>query len=190
MKSKAINLTAALAIEGFMNWGELAWLADQATRARIIIEIGSFQGRSTRALADHCPGRVFAVDPWNDYVNDDGSQAAWIIKDHDWPTVRANFNRNLADHLASGRVVAVPHPSVEARPLFHWCKGADLIFIDGDHRYEAVLADIDTYRSLVRSGGILSGHDWGRKDWPGVQRAVVERFSAVEHCKSIWWVRP
>jgi glycosyltransferase involved in cell wall biosynthesis len=35
----------------------------------------------------------------------------------------------------------------------------DLVFIDGDHRYENVLRDIQAYAPLVRSNGILCGHD-------------------------------
>jgi predicted O-methyltransferase YrrM len=35
----------------------------------------------------------------------------------------------------------------------------DLLFIDGDHSYQGVRADFDSYRSLVRSGGIIAFHD-------------------------------
>ena len=35
----------------------------------------------------------------------------------------------------------------------------DLLFIDGDHRYEGVLADFHRYRPLVRDGGLIAFHD-------------------------------
>lgn len=35
----------------------------------------------------------------------------------------------------------------------------DLLFIDGDHSYEGVKADFESYRSLVRPGGIIAFHD-------------------------------
>jgi cephalosporin hydroxylase len=35
----------------------------------------------------------------------------------------------------------------------------DLLFIDGDHRYEAVRSDFLIYRTLVREGGIIAFHD-------------------------------
>jgi cephalosporin hydroxylase len=35
----------------------------------------------------------------------------------------------------------------------------DLLFIDGDHRYEAVRSDFLTYRALVREGGLIAFHD-------------------------------
>jgi predicted O-methyltransferase YrrM len=35
----------------------------------------------------------------------------------------------------------------------------DFLFIDGDHRYEAVKKDFDYYSPLVRPGGIIAFHD-------------------------------
>lgn len=36
----------------------------------------------------------------------------------------------------------------------------DFIFIDGNHSYEAVLSDLENYVPKMKSGGLLSGHDW------------------------------
>jgi predicted O-methyltransferase YrrM len=35
----------------------------------------------------------------------------------------------------------------------------DFLFIDGDHRYEGVRSDFETYTSLMRPGGIVALHD-------------------------------
>ena len=35
----------------------------------------------------------------------------------------------------------------------------DFLFIDGDHRYEGVRSDFETYKSLMRPGGIIAFHD-------------------------------
>jgi len=35
----------------------------------------------------------------------------------------------------------------------------DLLFIDGDHRYEGVRKDFEMYSPLVRKGGIVAFHD-------------------------------
>ena len=37
--------------------------------------------------------------------------------------------------------------------------GIDLLFIDGDHRYEGVRKDFEMYSPLVRKGGIIAFHD-------------------------------
>ena len=186
----AYRLKKALAIKGWMSEQELRWLADQARVAQAVIEIGSCCGRSTRALADHCPGTVFAIDPWVGYCNDDGSQAQWIEQaaGGGWTGIRAAFDRNLADHLASGLVKAIARRSEVAAGLFEPGM-VDLVFIDGDHRYEVCASDIAQYRPLIRSGGILAGHDYTHADWPGVKRAVDELVGPVTLCGSIWWVR-
>jgi len=151
----------------------------------VIVEVGSWRGRSTRALADHCRGVVYAVDPWGGvYYQDDGS--VHPIRTKAWPI----FQVNLRDHLRSGRVRARQGFSADVLPVLAAELGAtaDLVFIDGDHRHDAVRADIAAARHLVRPGGILSGHDYGHDDWPGVQRAVDEVFDADRHLvNSIWW---
>lgn len=181
-----------------MSHRELTWLAQQASRAKTIIEIGSFQGRSTRALADHCRGVVYAVDPWVDYRGPDGSIAKWQakwLKKHggaNWPNIHAAFCEQLADHLASGRVVAIQATSADAVSQIRervGPRGADLVFIDGDHEYPSVRQDITLYRGFVRRGGILAGHDYSNKSWPGVVRAVTEAFGRPAiRCDSIWGV--
>lgn len=47
----------------------------------------------------------------------------------------------------------------------------DFIYIDGDHTYEAVKADMEGWWDKLKVGGIMSGHDYG---WPGVRKAVDE----------------
>src|SRR3954470_12383000 len=59
-----IDITRALAIDGFMEEQELVWLAQQAKIHKCIVEIGSLLGRSTRALLDHTEGIVYAFDDW------------------------------------------------------------------------------------------------------------------------------
>jgi predicted O-methyltransferase YrrM len=193
LPAAAIDLARAEAIKGWMSPAELQWLATHALSARTIIEIGSFCGRSTRALADHCPGVVYAIDPWEGYCNDDGTQATWILKQGPGSgiAIAEAFRRNLADHLTSGRVVALPHRSEEARAIlrdqYHVVR-ADLVFIDGDHRYDACRQDIELYQDLVRPGGILSGHDYNHATWPGVAKAVDDVVGPIERCGTLWWV--
>jgi predicted O-methyltransferase YrrM len=59
----------------------------------------------------------------------------------------------------------------------------DFLFIDGDHCYEGVRADFETYKPLVRPGGIIAFHDVvaPRPDRPlskGTQPGDVYRFWA------------
>jgi hypothetical protein len=51
----------------------------------------------------------------------------------------------------------------------------DVVFIDLTHTYESVKQDIELWLPKVKKGGLLAGHDY-ENDWPGVVRAVDEKF--------------
>jgi predicted O-methyltransferase YrrM len=183
-----IDIRRAESIDGFMKPEELHWLAGQASRCQVVVEVGSFKGRSTRALADHCPGVVYAVDPWGGtYFNDSGKPHGGITD----TAQRGTFEANMAPHVETGRVVPVQSTLAEALARDLATVKADLVFIDGDHREASVRSDINNALTILRPGGIISGHDFGRRPWPGVERAVLERFAfqSVNRCRSIWWVR-
>lgn len=178
-----VNIERAKAIKGWMAESELLWLAARSAESRVVVEVGSYKGRSTRALADHCPGVVYAVDPWDNYANDDGTTAKWIDLKAAWP----QFYANLRDHIDSGKLI-VHQGVLSTAPGLYGLK-PDMIFIDGDHRYEAVMEDIRVAQRVIRPGGLLCGHDYKHNSWPGVKRAVDEVFQAISLCRSIWWVR-
>jgi predicted O-methyltransferase YrrM len=73
-------------------------------------------------------------------------------------------------------------------------KTLDFVFIDADHRYEAVKNDINAWQEKIKNGGILAGHDYDQPDWPGVRIAVNEW--ATKNSKEIfieqgnvWWCK-
>ena len=51
----------------------------------------------------------------------------------------------------------------------------DVVYIDGDHRYEQVKKDVVNYSAIVKRGGFLAGHDYCN-DYEGVIRAVNESY--------------
>ncbi len=73
----------------------------------------------------------------------------------------------------------------------------DLLFLDGDHTYDGVRADLLTYRPLVRAGGLIAFHDivsdHGARggppatgwvgDVPVLWREIRERFPHWEFVK-------
>lgn len=191
---RTVSLTRALAIPGWMRQHELHWLADVASDARVIIEIGTWKGRSTRALGDHCPGVVYAVDGYLDPL-EDTDQTNQELRTRGPAAIAADAAANLRDLIEAGRVVLVRGRSTEAAARIAVRLGhqplADLVFIDADHTYEGCKADIRAYQSLVApKRGILAGHDYGEKAHPGVKQAVDELFGALVQRGpgSIWMV--
>ncbi len=70
-------------------------------------------------------------------------------------------------------------PSAEAAALFP-DDYFDWIYVDGDHVYEAVRADLELFDPKVRPGGLIAGDDYGQAGWwkDGVTRAVDEFVEA------------
>lgn len=187
MSSMTVNIDPALAIDGWMTPKELQWLSEQAQWHHRIVELGCFRGRSTRALADHCPGIVYAID-------------CWKIQPYMPPTWSAEFvweefTFNLQEHLRNGKVVPIraDHGAYHMFPP-EWVRGnpserPDMVFIDGDHTLEAVRRDILAWRSRIAPGGLLCGHDANNSDWPDVDKALAELLpeAQVVPGTQIWW---
>lgn len=158
------DISRALAITGWMTANELRWLAERASSRQVVVEVGSYMGRSTLALADHCPGTVYAIDKWGDYRMRWKNSVVW-----------GAFSSNLAAHISSGKVVPIRGKTPEAwRALDLALRGVppDMIFIDGDHRYDAVASDVTEALRRLAAGGLLCGHDYGHPTLPDVKAAV------------------
>lgn len=172
-----IDVSRAEAIKGWSCKAELEWLARRAQVCRRVVEVGVCCGRTSRAMGDHVLDVLFAVDPFDDFI---GDLPLW-----------QQVNVNLYDLIASGKVRLVRERSPKAAERLKVEAPFDLVFIDGDHSYEAVKADIHAWLPLLRSGGMIAGHD--HNDLPqheGVKRAVDEILPKREKFGSIWWWRP
>jgi predicted O-methyltransferase YrrM len=92
------------------------------------------------------------------------------------------FMKNLADHIQSDHVLPVRGFSYS----FNLPYKIDMVFIDGDHRYETVVKDIKKAYELLKSGGLICGHDYNHPQWPGVKKAVDELVGPVGVEHTIW----
>jgi hypothetical protein len=172
---------------GWMGKGPRSWLRELGRTHGHIVEVGSWQGKGTLQLLAHNTGHIYCVDTWAGTPDDPeqhelyASQAAEAF---------GNFVRNLRPWLDEGRVSIWSMPSVVAAGLLRHkapALGFDAVFIDADHRYEAVRDDIAAYAPMIRRGGTIAGHDY---DWDGVRQAVDEAFGdrLQRGPGSVWWV--
>jgi Methyltransferase domain len=180
---KEIDLREALLIDGWMTTDELTWLAEQARHAKHIVEIGSWQGRSTRVMAQHClEGKVLSVDTF-DGTGSDTSRDQLVGKPPGW--LFEQFRTNM---LGLTNVHAMQMTSLEAAAKIPADMKFDMIFIDADHSYEAVKADIEAWKPKLAEGGLLCGHDY---KWAEVMTAVTELLpDAKRAVGDIWYVPP
>ena len=177
-------LERALAIEGFTKESELEFLCEVARGMpdhAAIVEVGSWKGRSTVAMCEGLRAgsgaTLWAVDT---FAGDpDVAETAGPI---DQEAIAAEFAKNTAGYDCLRVIVA---DSVQAAAEFD-DGSLDWVFIDADHSYAAVVADIAAWAPKLKPGGLLSGHDYGRA---GVTDAVHRSFRAVDQAASIWHTR-
>jgi predicted O-methyltransferase YrrM len=175
----------AINVPGFMQPYELHWLAENASNRNVVLEVGSWKGRSTKAMALVCPGTVYAVDHW-DGSKDERSTTHSEVLVLGVDGLFNLFKANLADEIKSNKVIPIREDSQAAAIRLEKERGlrwVDMVFIDGEHTYEAVKKDIISWMPFVVPGGLLCGHDYF--DSPDVRKAVTELIpNRIEN--SIW----
>lgn len=164
-------------------------------------EIGVASGANAMRMLQSCPDlRLLMVDPW---YGDDEYRRTLPMRGPWAETLKTVDGLNKEEQewyeaavrdteFASNRRVIMRMSSIEATKLI-----SDFVlsfcFIDGDHRYAEVQADMTAWYSKVRSGGIFAGHDYGTRCHIEVGQAVNDwskktgrPFQTTGRC---WWMR-
>lgn len=168
--------------------GDLAALRTLAHEAALtatwpprFLEVGSFAGRTALIMGGTLPGLiepcVYCIDTWE---GSEGDPTQALMREHD---VFQAFCQNAGEKLFRG-IFPCRGPSEMWAKV--WPIPLDLVFLDGDHRYEAVKRDIELWTPHVRRGGILCGHDYPNE--PGVVQAVNESGGG-QRMGRVWWRR-
>lgn len=124
----------------------------------VIVEIGSWLGNgSTRVFIDALRSvadvKLYCVDTWAGSTNVEHHRD--VVDRYD---VFEIFLKNI--QLAGGSPFVHPLRMSSREAANVIADGsADLVFIDGNHAYPDTVEDIALWRSKLRPGGILCGHD-------------------------------
>ena len=148
-----------------------------------VVEIGVWQGRSALAMAEACRGtdkKVFAIDPWQEYKQA-GVDVSSRLKEWDvnsFADVYDAFRSNCRKFDLERWVMPIRSPSVDAAK--NWSHGpVAMVFIDGNHDYDAVTADLSAWVPLLQRGRLVCGDDW---NWETVRTAVTDFVSHRTGC--------
>lgn len=153
----------------------------------VIVEIGSWKGKSTAALALGAAKAhkqpVYAIDPHR------------ILPEEGYfEDTEAEFLANIQRVGVQDQVVPLVMTSEQAAE--GWNKPIRLLWIDGDHRYHPTKLDFSLWEPHLVEGGILAMHDTIRKQgpkqvlWENVFRsgrfheiAIIDNITAVRKVK-------
>lgn len=170
-------------VSGWLSPAETAFLVLAArcpTSRGDILEIGSFRGRSTIAIAHamqlankklDLDSRLVAIDP----MLDSSPIMSRAVGDGE---ARKEFDRNLANAGVTDLVQFHQAYSYDIAPKFN--QPLRLLWIDGDHSYGGTKQDFDLFSPHMVDGAIIALHDvLARYDGP--IRVFLEDILQSEH---------
>jgi hypothetical protein len=153
---------------------------------RVVIELGSWLGKSTRHIASLLPenGVVWAVDHWQGSIEHH-------VENYDYypemktilPVLYEQFLSNVIHAELTHKIIPWKMTTDEAIQRFRQEQiHPDLIYVDASHDEESVYKDLCNYYPLIKEHGTICGDDWGWGEEQGFPvRRAVERFAKEQH---------
>lgn len=163
--------------------------AFNATKPRIIVEVGTWKGASACLWASllreaGIDGAVICIDTWLGSLEHLRAgpmlhAEQWDLnhyRKHGYPTLYHQFLANVMHEGLQEFIVPIPNTSaIGARWLAAQRLPVHMLYIDASHDEHDVMADLRAYWPLLCEGGVMLGDDWSPA-WPGVVSAV-NRFA-------------
>lgn len=179
LPSKPIAIVEPRKGAGDVNLAELSLLATAAAAVQEgaeIIEIGTLNGRTTLNLALNAPAhlQVFTLDLPRGVAPKfklAPGERAFVEKPTPGRHFRGARPHTRAGEAPAGRIVQLLGDSATFDWSGHFGR-AGLVFVDGSHAYDYVLADSNAAFRLVADEGMVIWHDYGI--WEGVTRALEQ----------------
>jgi hypothetical protein len=184
--------SAAKDVPGFLLEQEARFLGMMAVCAPhdgVIVEIGSFKGKSTVLLGKLAErygfGPIVAIDP-HTFHN------AELVEHRTTPEATSYdaFLKHL-DVAGVSRYIEV-HRAFSSEVAASWSRPIRLLWIDGDHSYPGAKSDFDGFFPHMLPNGFVALHD-ALHEFAGPIRVFIEemlrsdRFGAAGFVRSIAW---
>ena len=138
-----------------------------------VIEIGSFQGRSTSYLAgavkETMNGKIICIDH---FMGNEGKESSYGLDTKTPLDLKNQFLKNIKWAGYDNIVNLINLPSHEAA-LKIKDKSVRFLFIDGDHSAAGVRKDLQLFEKKLLPGAIIVFDDYYEK-YPGLLKSVNE----------------
>jgi len=148
-------------IEGWLTKNEalaLYMIANKLPQKATVVEIGSWQGKSTYCIAKGLKsGNIYAIDPFNADAGLDIDSADTYVKQKGDKSLLGIFCDNMRKYNVEKKVIVKEGYSNDF--FSHFTK-IDFLFIDGDHSIEGCKNDYQLYANKIVKGGFIAFHDY------------------------------
>jgi predicted O-methyltransferase YrrM len=130
---------------------------------RTLVEVGVHDGRNAAEMLYHLrPHKFWLIDPWS--ANYPAGYAGNTQKDWDELYTKVTERFSLFDYVEIIR-------EASDKAAFLIPDELDMVYLDADHAYDSIAADIKLWWPKVRVGGLLAGDDYS---YDTVRKAVKE----------------
>jgi hypothetical protein len=150
------------------------------------VEIGVWRGANAESIIKNLPSLkvLYLIDPYLPYI--DGDKDSGKLTDP--RPLQMEAIRKLYAYRNKLSIQWLPYKSVNVAEILIG-EFLDFVYIDGDHTYENVKEELEAYWPLVKTGGVMGGHDI---NFYGVMRAVGEFAMANKLHPNTdsqdWWI--
>lgn len=131
-----------------------------------VVEIGVWRGEFSRMLLNQLqPDKLILIDPWKNF---DARENAFDgqTRDSEFEAIYQGILSKYATEIASGQVEVQRGMSVDVLDKMP-DQSLSFAYIDGDHSYEGVCADLTALWPLMAPGGIIMMDDYHQRGWWG-----------------------
>ena len=144
------------------------FLKENYKESLIGVEIGVETGFHAKNLLDTIDNisKLYLIDPYEEYQDDRILRSYSSVK----PSY-LKFKENLKS-FPKDKSIFIKKKSLDA--LDEIPDEINFVYIDGNHSYDIVKAEIESYYKKLRIGGLLGGDEWNYSRFPGVSKAINE----------------
>lgn len=145
-------------------------------------EIGTWEGEYARQILKYVPNlHLYCVDPWKAYSDfHEISNETEMMENAYQKTLETldGCNVTILRQESKDAVQSIPDNSL------------DFVFLDGNHTLPYIISDLYMWTPKVRSGGIISGHDYLVMHYPPADIHVKLAIDAWTEAYSIrpWFI--
>jgi len=164
---------------GWASTGEAFPTIINKIKPKLIVEVGTWMGGSTRYMAklakEHNPDvEVVAIDTFLGSVEHWSKESYLMTLKNGRPNIYEQFLSNCIHQQLWENITPFPIDSINGYEFLKLKKVVpDLIYIDAGHDYASVSADLERWSELLPSGGVLIGDDFHH---PPIIEAVNDFF--------------
>lgn len=170
MARASFDSIEAKSIPGWFHHGNKILSLIEEYRPKVCVELGTWLGASAIPVArsiQRWGGTLSCVDTWAGDLNDDGGSQPGKV-----PVMLMTCARAIVEAGVGANIRLIPAMTIDAAR--YWSEPIDFLYVDADHGYDGVRADLEAWVPHVKPGGLIVGDDYGNALYPGVKEAWDE----------------